>query len=178
MGPSGSGKTTLLNLVGGLDRPTEGGVTVQGDRIDRLSRGRLAAWRSRHVGLVFQFYNLLPVLSAERNIELPLLLTSLSRSQRREHVETALSVVGTDTSQEALPARALRRRAAARRYRARHRHRSDASSLRRADRRSRSKVGRRDSRSSTGPEPRARQDHRDGHPRSSRRVAERVARST
>ncbi len=94
MGPSGSGKTTLLNLVGGLDRPTEGGVTVQGDRIDRLSRGRLAAWRSRHVGLVFQFYNLLPVLSAERNIELPLLLTSLSRSQRREHVETALSVVG------------------------------------------------------------------------------------
>ncbi len=94
MGPSGSGKTTLLNLVGGLDRPTEGGVTVHGDRIDRLSRGRLAAWRSRHVGLVFQFYNLLPVLSAERNIELPLLLTSLSRSQRKEHVETALSVVG------------------------------------------------------------------------------------
>lgn len=94
MGPSGSGKTTLLNLMGGLDRPTEGGVTVQGDRIDRLSRGRLAAWRSRHVGLVFQFYNLLPVLSAERNVELPLLLTSLSRNQRKEHVEAALSVVG------------------------------------------------------------------------------------
>lgn len=94
MGPSGSGKTTLLNLMGGLDRPTEGGVTVQGDLIDRLSRGRLAAWRSRHVGLVFQFYNLLPVLSAERNVELPLLLTSLSRNQRKEHVEAALSVVG------------------------------------------------------------------------------------
>jgi putative ABC transport system ATP-binding protein len=94
MGPSGSGKSTLLNLIGGLDRPTEGRITVQGERIDRLSRGRLAAWRSRHIGLVFQFYNLLPVLSAERNVELPLLLTSLTRSQRKKHVEAALSVVG------------------------------------------------------------------------------------
>jgi putative ABC transport system ATP-binding protein len=94
MGPSGSGKSTLLNLIGGLDRPTKGEVEVGGQRIDRLSDRKLAAWRSRHVGLVFQFYNLLPVLSAARNVELPLLLTHLSKKERRRHVETALSVVG------------------------------------------------------------------------------------
>ncbi len=94
MGPSGSGKSTLLNLIGGLDRPTSGSVRVAGERIDQLSRARLAAWRARHVGLVFQFYNLLPVLTAERNVELPLLLTHLSRSQRKSHVDTALEVVG------------------------------------------------------------------------------------
>lgn len=94
MGPSGSGKSTLLNLMGGLDRPTEGKVEVGGQRIDRLSERGLAAWRARHVGLVFQFYNLLPVLTAERNVELPLLLTRLSKKQRREHVATALDVVG------------------------------------------------------------------------------------
>lgn len=94
MGPSGSGKTTLLNLLGGLDRPTEGSVTVGGDRIDRMSGGSLAHWRARHIGFVFQLYNLLPVLTAERNVELPLLLTPLSRSERRKHVATALEVVG------------------------------------------------------------------------------------
>jgi putative ABC transport system ATP-binding protein len=94
MGPSGSGKSTLLNLIGGLDRPTAGSVTVGGQRIDQLPDRRLAAWRSRHVGLVFQFYNLLPVLNAARNVELPLLLTHLNARQRREHVETALAVVG------------------------------------------------------------------------------------
>lgn len=94
MGPSGSGKSTLLNLIGGLDRPTRGAVVVGGERIDQLSERRLAEWRARHVGLVFQFYNLLPVLSAERNVELPLLLTHLSRAQRRQHVEAALKVVG------------------------------------------------------------------------------------
>ncbi|MCI0677036.1 MAG: ABC transporter ATP-binding protein [Phycisphaerales bacterium] len=94
MGPSGSGKTTLLNLIGGLDRPTNGSVSVGGDRIDDMSGRELAAWRARHVGFVFQFYNLLPVLSAERNVELPLLLTHLSKSERRKHVETALNVVG------------------------------------------------------------------------------------
>lgn len=94
MGPSGSGKSTLLNLIGGLDRPTTGSVTVAGDRIDQLSRAQLAAWRARHVGFVFQFYNLLPVLTAERNIELPLLLTHLSRAERKRHVETALEIVG------------------------------------------------------------------------------------
>ena len=94
MGPSGSGKSTLLNLIGGLDRVTSGSVEIGGQRIDRMSGRQLAAWRARRVGLVFQFYNLLPVLTAERNIELPLLLTHLSRSDRRKHVETALKVVG------------------------------------------------------------------------------------
>ncbi|MBM4113415.1 MAG: ABC transporter ATP-binding protein [Phycisphaerae bacterium] len=94
MGPSGSGKTTLLNIIGGLDRPTNGSCVVAGERLEALSSRRLAAWRSRHVGLVFQFYNLLPVLSAARNVELPLLLTPLSRSQRRRHVALALDIVG------------------------------------------------------------------------------------
>jgi putative ABC transport system ATP-binding protein len=94
MGPSGSGKTTLLNLLGGLDRPSQGSIQVDGERIDQLSAGKLAQWRARHVGFVFQLYNLLPVLTAERNVELPLLLTPLGRAQRRKHVETALAVVG------------------------------------------------------------------------------------
>ncbi|HXW07689.1 MAG TPA: ABC transporter ATP-binding protein [Vicinamibacterales bacterium] len=94
MGPSGSGKTTLLNLMGGLDTPTEGSVEVAGDRIDRMSGGRLAAWRARHIGFVFQMYNLLPVLTAARNVELPLLLTRLSSADRKRRVQTALSVVG------------------------------------------------------------------------------------
>jgi putative ABC transport system ATP-binding protein len=94
MGPSGSGKTTLLNLLGGLDVPSEGSVTVAGDEITRMSGRKLTAWRSRHVGFVFQMYNLIPVLTAFQNVELPLLLTSLSKAQRRRHVETALEVVG------------------------------------------------------------------------------------
>lgn len=94
MGPSGSGKTTLLNLIGGLDRPTSGVVEVAGERIDRASNRRLAVWRARHVGFVFQFYNLLPVLTAARNVELPLLLTKLGKSERRKRVATALELVG------------------------------------------------------------------------------------
>jgi putative ABC transport system ATP-binding protein len=94
MGPSGSGKTTLLNLLGGLDVPTAGSVTVDGEEITALSRRRLAGWRARHVGFVFQAYNLIPVLTAFRNVELPLLLTPLSRAERQRHVETALRVVG------------------------------------------------------------------------------------
>ncbi|NUR56343.1 MAG: ABC transporter ATP-binding protein [Acidobacteria bacterium] len=94
MGPSGSGKTTLLNLLGGLDTPTEGSVTVAGDRLDKMSAGKLAAWRARHIGFVFQMYNLLPVLTAARNVELPLLLTKLSKSERRTRLEVALNVVG------------------------------------------------------------------------------------
>ncbi len=94
MGPSGSGKSTLLNLIGGLDRPGEGQVEIGGERIDQLSSRELAAWRARHVGFVFQFYNLMAVLTAERNVELPLLLTHLSKSERQKHVETALEVVG------------------------------------------------------------------------------------
>jgi putative ABC transport system ATP-binding protein len=94
MGPSGSGKTTLLNLIGGLDRPTEGEVLVAGERIDRLGGGQLAKWRARHVGFVFQFYNLMPMLTAERNVELPLLLTRLSHAERKRNVATALEIVG------------------------------------------------------------------------------------
>jgi putative ABC transport system ATP-binding protein len=89
MGPSGSGKTTLLNLIGGLDTPTEGSITVANDRIDKLSGARLSAWRARHIGFVFQLYNLLPVLTAARNVELPLLLTKLNKVERRKRVEVA-----------------------------------------------------------------------------------------
>jgi putative ABC transport system ATP-binding protein len=94
MGPSGSGKSTLLNLIGGLDRPTSGIVEVGGVRIDELSEGKLAAWRASHIGFVFQMYNLLPALTAERNVELPLLLTKLGSAARKKSVATALSVVG------------------------------------------------------------------------------------
>ena len=94
MGPSGSGKTTLLNLLGGLDVPTQGSITVAGDEITHMSGSKLTKWRARHVGFVFQMYNLIPVLTAYQNVELPLLLTKLSGAERREHVETALSVVG------------------------------------------------------------------------------------
>jgi putative ABC transport system ATP-binding protein len=94
MGPSGSGKSTLLNLIGGLDRPTRGSVSIAGERVDELSDHKLAAWRARHIGFVFQLYNLLPVLTAERNVELPLLLTHLTRAQRKRHVATALAIVG------------------------------------------------------------------------------------
>jgi putative ABC transport system ATP-binding protein len=94
MGPSGSGKTTLLNLIGGLDTPSQGSIEVAGDRIDKMAGSRLAAWRARHIGFVFQLYNLLPVLTAARNVELPLLLTKLSSADRKRRVQTALSVVG------------------------------------------------------------------------------------
>jgi putative ABC transport system ATP-binding protein len=94
MGPSGSGKSTLLNLIGGLDRPTQGTVAVGGEHINELSDRRLADWRARHIGFVFQLYNLIPVLTAERNVELPLLLTHLSRAERRKHVALALDIVG------------------------------------------------------------------------------------
>ncbi len=94
MGPSGSGKSTLLNLLGGLDVPTSGTISVAGDEITHLSGQRLATWRARHVGFIFQMYNLIPVLSAFRNVELPLLLTRLSKADRKRHVETALGIVG------------------------------------------------------------------------------------
>jgi len=94
MGPSGSGKTTLLNLIGGLDKPTSGEITVDGKRIDQLGSGQLANWRAHNVGFVFQFYNLLPVLSAQKNVELPLLLTDLPASERRRRARIALALVG------------------------------------------------------------------------------------
>jgi putative ABC transport system ATP-binding protein len=94
MGPSGSGKTTLLNLIGGIDKPSSGDIYVGGVPINRLNESALAGWRARHIGFVFQFYNLMPVLTAFENVELPLLLTGLSRKERRKHVELVLSVVG------------------------------------------------------------------------------------
>ncbi len=94
MGPSGSGKTTLLNLLGGLDVPTRGTISVAGDEITHMSRGKLTHWRARHVGFIFQMYNLIPVLTAFGNVELPLLLTKLSKAERHKHIETALSIVG------------------------------------------------------------------------------------
>src|ERR1700674_3509787 len=93
MGPSGSGKTTLLNLLGGLDVPTHGSITVAGDEITHMSANKLTQWRARHVGFIFQMYNLIPVLTAFQNVELPLLLTKLSKAERREHVETVLAIV-------------------------------------------------------------------------------------
>jgi putative ABC transport system ATP-binding protein len=94
MGPSGSGKTTILNLIGGIDRADGGEIIVGGEHLERLSGGQLAKWRSHHVGFIFQFYNLMPVLSAASNIELPLLLTNLSRAERKRHVAVALEMVG------------------------------------------------------------------------------------
>lgn len=94
MGPSGSGKTTLLNLIGGLDTPTEGSVSVDGKRIDQFSGGELARWRAEHVGFVFQFYNLLPVLSAQKNVELPLLLSKMGSAERAKRATVALTLVG------------------------------------------------------------------------------------
>jgi putative ABC transport system ATP-binding protein len=103
MGPSGSGKTTLLNLLGGLDVPSRGSVRVAGDEITALSGRRLAAWRARHVGFVFQMYNLIPVLTARQNVELPLLLTRLGKAERKGHVETALRLVGLDDRMDHFP---------------------------------------------------------------------------
>ena len=94
MGPSGSGKTTLLNLIGGLDSPTGGEISIEGERIDQMSGGQLSTWRSHHVGFVFQFYNLMPMLTAQKNVELPLLLTHLSAAQRKRNAEIALTLVG------------------------------------------------------------------------------------
>jgi putative ABC transport system ATP-binding protein len=94
MGPSGSGKTTLLNLIGGLDTPTGGEIEIEGQRIDQFSDGQLAHWRSQHVGFVFQFYNLMPTLTAQKNVELPLLLTKLNSADRKRRAEIALSLVG------------------------------------------------------------------------------------
>ena len=104
MGPSGSGKSTLLNLLGGIDRPSDGSIEINGQRIDTLSDSALARWRARHVGFVFQLYHLLPVLSAERNVELPLLLTGLGRKARMQRVHAALALVGLSDRAKHKPA--------------------------------------------------------------------------
>src|SRR5579875_163864 len=147
MGPSGSGKTTLLNMIGGLDSPTDGSISVDGKRIDQMGEGQLARWRASNVGFVFQFYNLMPALSAQKNVELPLLLTKLSGAQRRKNAGIALQLVGLAD-------------------RARDRSRSAPTGLRRADRRPRSPIRRGSADTAAAAEPRARQDHRDGHARS------------
>ncbi|MEE4637532.1 MAG: ABC transporter ATP-binding protein [Wenzhouxiangella sp.] len=103
MGPSGSGKTTLLNLIGGLDQPTSGRISVNGERIEQLSSRQLAGWRARHVGFIFQFYNLMPMLNARRNVELPLLLKKMSGKERRERAMTALEIVGLADRARHLP---------------------------------------------------------------------------
>lgn len=103
MGPSGSGKTTLLNLLGGLDKPSSGELIIGGQRLDEMSSGQLTKWRARHVGFIFQFYNLMPVLTAEKNVELPLLLTNLSGKQRKHHVAAALELVGLSNRSKHYP---------------------------------------------------------------------------
>ncbi len=103
MGPSGSGKTTLLNLIAGLDRPTEGEVIVHGQDLSEMTEGQVTKWRSRNVGFIFQLYNLIPVLTAAENVEMPLLLTSLSKKQRRENVRTALRIVGLEGREDHYP---------------------------------------------------------------------------
>jgi putative ABC transport system ATP-binding protein len=103
MGPSGSGKTTLLNLIAGIDRPTRGSIQVAGDEISKLSEAQLAKWRSRHIGMIFQFYNLMPVLTAFENVELPLLLTRLSKKERKERVDIALNVVNLSDRKDHYP---------------------------------------------------------------------------
>ena len=169
MGPSGSGKTTLLNLIGGLDAPTGGDVEVGGVQISSLERQRSCrGGASQNIGFVFQLYNLLPVLTAERNVELPLLLTKLSKAERRKRVGDRAEGRRAGRSREALSAAAVRRPGAARRHRARDRHRPDAAALRRADRRPRSQGRRRDPRPAAGAQSRPRQDDRHGHARSAR----------
>ena len=113
MGPSGSGKTTLLNLIAGLDRPDSGHLTVHGISLPELTESQLADWRAANVGFVFQFYQLIPVLTAYENVELPLLLTRLSRRERKEHVDLVLELVNLERPPEPLPGPALRRPAAA-----------------------------------------------------------------
>ena len=166
MGPSGSGKTTLLNLIGGLDVPSGGSISVGGQRLDQLGGGALAKWRAAKVGFVFQFYNLMPMLSAQKNVELPLLLTKLSSARAQEARGDRAAARRPRRPRRAQADRALRRPAAARLDRPGDRLRPDAAGLRRAHRRPRPAVGRGGARPAARAQPRPRQDDPDGHPRS------------
>ncbi len=141
MGPSGSGKTTLLNLIGGLDQPTSGSITVAGQKLETLSAKALAKWRAQNIGFVFQFYNLLPVLTAQRNVELPLLLTSLNAFPTKEECRDGAADRRARGPREPQAGRALRRPTATRRDCARARGRPDAADLRRTHRRPRPRHG-------------------------------------
>ena len=143
MGPSGSGKSTLLNLLAGLDKPTSGSIRVAGGEVSAMTPGQLAPWRARHIGFVFQNLNLLPVLTAFQNVELPLLLTRLSKKERDERVRARARHGGAGRPAAALPAPALRRPGAAGGHRPRHRGRPDAGAPRRADRASSTRGARR-----------------------------------
>ena len=165
MGPSGSGKTTLLNLIGGLDTPSGGEIEIEGERIDSFSAGQLAHWRSQHVGFVFQFYNLMPTLTAQKNVELPLLLTKLGGAQRKRNAEIALQLVGladrgTHRPNE-LSGGQQQRVAIARAIVSD----PDLPDLRRTHRRPGPAVGRGSPGPAAAAQPRARQDHHHGHPR-------------
>ena len=164
MGPSGSGKTTLLNMIGGIDHPTSGSVVVGGESLNDMSGRALAKWRSRNVGFVFQFYNLLPVLNARRNVELPLLLTKLSGKQRKRNADTALEIVGLGDRASHKPGELSGGQQQRVAIRAGHRGGPGAPGLRRADGRPRPRYRGGDPRPAGDPEPRARQDHRDGDP--------------
>ena len=168
MGPSGSGKTTLLNLIGGLDTPTGGAVEVNGVPVSSLSGSQLSKWRAQNIGFVFQLYNLLPVLTAERNVELPLLLTKLPKSERRKRAGIALKVVGLAERAKHYPRQlsgGQEQRVGIARAIVTD---PDAASVRRADGRSRSQGGRRNPRPAAVAQPRPRQDHRHGDARPAR----------
>ena len=162
MGPSGSGKSTLLNLIAGLDRPTSGKIHVIGQDLGNTSESSLAQWRSEHIGFIFQLYNLIPVLTAYENVELPLTLTRLSKKERREHVEAALEVVGLVDRGDHFPRQlsgGQEQRVAIARAIATD---PDVARGRRTDRRPGRHVGRRNSRSDAAPQRRVRQDDRHG----------------
>ena len=178
MGPSGSGKSTLLNLLGGVDRPDSGRLLFRGQPLEALSEARLSDWRAKHAAFIFQQYNLLPMLSAARNVELPLMLTTLSGAQRRQRVAAALELVGLPDQAKRLPTQPVRRPAATRGDRAGDRRRHGADPVRRAHRQPRSAYLRRGIADLDAIEQGAGQDDRDGHPRPARRGGRRGAACT
>ena len=162
MGPSGSGKTTLLNLLGGLDKATAGTVTVGGAELTSMSNSQLSKWRAAHVGFIFQFYNLLPVLTARKNVELPLLLTNMSGKERARRADIALEIVGLADRAKHRPRELSGGQEQRVAIATGHRIRSGAAALRRAHRRPRSHHGRRNSQPVEDTQHGARQDHHHG----------------